>query len=129
MKGKRALQVAETIKRNFGIVLQAEGGYIYGNDALVTVTNVKMSPDMSIAKIYLSVFNIDDKQNVILHMNENYPRLRSELANRIKRHVRRIPQLDFYLDDTLDEMWRLNHLFDDMHSEGQMGEDGERKDG
>ena len=127
MKGKRALQVAETIKRNFGIVLQAEGGYIYGTDALVTVTNVKMSPDMSIAKIYLSVFNIDDKQSVIIQMNEAYPRLRSELANRIKRHVRRIPSLDFYLDDTLDEMWRLNHLFDEMHGKGQMGEDGGRK--
>ena len=112
MESKRQLQVAETIKRNFGQVLQNEGTYIYGTDPFVTVTAVKMSPDMSIAKIYLSVYNIDDKQNVILQMDEEQVRLRGALAHRIKRHVRRIPDIQFYLDDTLDEMWRLNQLFD-----------------
>ena len=112
MESKRQLQVAETIKRHFGHVLQSEGSYIYGADPFVTVTSVKMSPDMGIAKIYLSVYNIDDKQNVILQMEEEYIRLRGALAHRIKRHVRRIPELQFYLDDTLDEMYRLNDLFD-----------------
>lgn len=112
METKRQRQVAETIKRNFGQVLQSEGSYIYGADPFVTVTSVKMSPDMSIAKIYLSVYNIDDKQTVILEMDEENSRLRSSLAHRIKRHVRRIPEVQFYLDDTLDEMYRLNEIFD-----------------
>jgi len=111
---KRMRQVAELIKRNFGIVLQSQGGYIYGVEAFVTVTEVKMSPDFGIARIYLSVFNIDDKQNVILLMEQEYSRLRQELGNRLKRHVRRIPNLQFYLDDTLDEMYRLNNLFDGL---------------
>jgi len=111
---KRMRQVAELIKRNFGIVLQSEGAYIYGTEAFVTVTEVKMSPDFGIAKIYLSVFNIDDKHNVILEMEQQYSRLRQELGNRLKRHVRRIPTLQFYLDDTLDEMYRLNNLFDGL---------------
>jgi ribosome-binding factor A len=111
---KRMRQVAELIKRNFGIVLQSQGGYIYGTEAFVTVTEVKMSPDFGIAKIYLSVFNIDDKHNVILEMEQEYSRLRQELGNRLKRHVRRIPNLQFYLDDTLDEMYRLNNLFDGL---------------
>ena len=110
-ESKRQLQVAELIKRNFGQVLQAEGSYIYGHGTLVTVTEVKVSPDFSIAKIYLSVFNTEDKQTVILEMEENSVRLRQSLANRIKRHVRRIPQIAFFLDDTLDEMDRLNQLF------------------
>ena len=56
MESKRQKQVAELIKRNFGTLLQQEGAYIYGSEALVTVTSVKMSPDMSLAKIYLSVY-------------------------------------------------------------------------
>lgn len=111
---KRMRQVAELIKRNFGTVLQSQGGYIYGTEAFVTVTEVKMSPDFGIARIYLSVFNIDDKHNVILEMEQEYSRLRQELGNRLKRHVRRIPNLQFYLDDTLDEMYRLNTLFDGL---------------
>ena len=120
---KRSRQVAELIKRNFGLVLQSEGAYIYGAEAFVTVTEVKMSPDFGIARIYLSVFNIEDKQSVILEMEDNYSRLRQGLGNRIKRHIRRIPNLQFYLDDTLDEMYRLNDMFDGLHHTRQMGEE------
>ena len=114
MAGKRQLQVSELIRRNFGMVLQAEGSYIYGAQPFVTVTNVVMSPDLSIAKIYLSVFNVDDKQTVILEMEQEQPRLKSALAYRIRKQVRRMPEINFYLDDTLDEMERLNNLFDKL---------------
>ncbi|MEM1122614.1 MAG: ribosome-binding factor A, partial [Bacteroidota bacterium] len=109
------------IKRNFGIVLQQEGSYIYGPEALVTVTSVKITPDFSQAKIYLSVYNTDNKQAVILQMEEEYPRLKQALANRIKKHIRRIPEFDVFLDDTLDEMYRINALFNRLEDENQMG--------
>ncbi|MEM9920539.1 MAG: 30S ribosome-binding factor RbfA [Bacteroidota bacterium] len=121
MESKRQKQVAELIKRNFGTLLQQEGGYIYGTEALVTVTSVKMSPDMSIAKIYLSVYNTENKQAVILEMEDAIFRLRQSLSQRIRRHVRRIPDIQFYLDDTLDEMYRLNELFNRLEKENQMG--------
>ncbi|MCB0617605.1 MAG: 30S ribosome-binding factor RbfA [Saprospiraceae bacterium] len=122
METKRQKQIAELIKRNFGLLLQQEGPYIYGSSPLVTVTNVKMSPDLSISKIYLSVYNTDEKQTVILEMEEHLSRLRQSLGNRIKKQVRRIPELQFYLDDTLDEMYRLNDLFDRL--EGKEGDAG-----
>lgn len=121
METKRQQQVAELVKRNFGLILQQEGTYIYGSTAFVTVTNVKVSPDLTIAKIYLSVYNIDDKQSVILEMEENYARLRQSLAQRIRKHVRRVPDIQFYLDDTLDEMYRLNALFNRLEDDNQMG--------
>ena len=121
METKRMQQVAEIVRRNFGILLQQEGSYIYGTEPFVTVTNVKMSPDLSIAKIYLSVYNTEDKQTVILEMEDNYTRLRQSLAYRIKKHVRRIPDIKFYLDDTLDEMYRLRNLFQEMEKENQFG--------
>ena len=120
MESIRQKQVGEMIKRHFSIVLQQEGRYIY-NDALVTVTEVKMSPDLMIAKIYLSVYNTMNKQAVILELREHLVRLRSSLSQRIKKHVRRIPHLEVFLDDTLDEMYRLNTLFDRLHETNQMG--------
>ena len=120
-ESKRQLQVSEIIKRNFGIVLQQEGNYIYGSEVLVTVTSVKITPDFSQAKIYLSVYNTENKQAVILQLEEEYHRLKQTLASRIKKHVRRIPEFQVYLDDTLDEMYRLNSLFNRLDKDKQMG--------
>jgi ribosome-binding factor A len=122
---KRQLQVAELIKRHFSVVMQNEGSYIYGAEPLVTVTQVKVSPDFSLAKIYLSVYNTEHKQGVILEMEEHTAHLRQALGARIRKQVRRIPDVAFYLDDTLDEMYRLRGLFGQLHEEEQMGEEEE----
>jgi ribosome-binding factor A len=123
MSTVRRNQVAEMIRRNFSLVLQDEGKYIFESEPLVTVTSVKMSPDLGLAKIYLSVYNTENKQGVILLMQEEKSRLKQSLGMRLRRHMRRIPDIDFYLDDTLDEMYRLNALFNRLHEAGQMGEE------
>lgn len=123
MESKRQKQVAELVKRNFSMVLQQEGSFIYGAEVMVTVTNVKMSPDMNMAKIFLSVYNTDNKQAVILEMEEHLGRLRQSLSNRIRKQVRRIPEVSIFLDDTIDEMYRLQALFRRLHEEDQMGEE------
>ncbi|MEM9821071.1 MAG: 30S ribosome-binding factor RbfA [Bacteroidota bacterium] len=128
METKRQKQVAELIRRNFSVVLQNEGSYIYGSEILMTVTSVKMSPDMGIAKIYLSVYNTENKQAPILEMEQSYARLRQSLGYRLKRQIRRIPELQFYLDDTLDEMYRLNALFDRLEEDQQMGDRSDGKE-
>jgi len=125
MPSVRQQQVEELIKRNFGIVLQSEGTYVYGAKPLVTVTQVKISPDFGLARIYLSIFNTDHKQEVILEMDDNKSRLKQSLGMRIRKQLRRIPDIDFYLDDTLDEMYRLNQLFDRLHENDQMGDEEE----
>ena len=116
-ESKRQKQVAEVIKRNFGIVLQQEGGYIYGQEALVTVTSVKISPDLNQAKIYISIYNTDNKQAILLQMEEEHHRLKSALAGRIRKHVRRIPDFQVYIDETLDEMYRMDELFNRINNE------------
>ena len=121
MESKRQKQIAEIVRRIFSDVLREEGFQIYG-DALVTVTNVHVSPDLSIAYIYLSVYNRDDKQSVILEMDNHHSRLKLEFGNKARNHLRRIPNIQFKLDDTLDEMYRLNALFDKLRNENQMGE-------
>lgn len=109
------------IKRHFSLLLQQEGAYVYGSGVLVTVTSVKMTPDFSIAKIYLSIYNTENKQEVILEMEHNYIRLKQALAHRIGKQLRRMPELQFYIDETLDEMYRVDALFQRLESDNQMG--------
>lgn len=120
METKRQKQVGELVRRNFGVILFQEGRYIYG-DALVTVTRVNMSPDLGTARIYLSVYNTDNKDSVLQHLEHHLQKLRQGLAFRMRRHVRKIPYLELFLDDTLDEMYRLNQLFNKLGDENQMG--------
>lgn len=114
METRRQLQSGELIKRHFSIVLREEGAYIFDPDVLVSVTKVIMTPDLGMAKIYVSVYNTENKEAVLKMARENMARLKQQLTNRIRKHVRRIPRIDIYLDDTLDEMSRLNRLFDSI---------------
>ena len=122
MESKRQRQLAELVRRNFGVLLQQEGGYIYGSEVLVTVTNVKMSADLSLAKIYLSIYNTENKQAVMLLLEGQHHRLKQLFAQRLCKQVRRIPEFMLFADDTLDEMYRLNHLFNRLHEDNQMGD-------
>lgn len=118
---KRMLQIAEMVKRNISFVLQQEGSYYYGTKVLVTVTSVKMSSDLGIAKIYLSIYNTENKQAVLLQIQEFSSEIKHSFAQRVRKQMRRIPRLDFYEDETLDEMYRLNRVFGDLKSKNQMG--------
>lgn len=119
MASKRQLQVGEIIKRNFGIVLQQEGSYVYGTEPFVTVTNVVMSPDLAQAKIYLSVYNVLDKQAVVDLITAELHGLKQSLVVRVRRHMRRIPVIAVYIDETLDEMYHLNEVFDRLQPDGE----------
>lgn len=117
MGSVRQKQTESMLQREMSVVIRQEGTYIYGSQALVTVTNVMLSPDFGEAKFYLSVFNIEDKHNVIIELDDNLVRIRQLLANRIRKKIRRVPQVSFFLDDTLDEMYRLNNLFDKIQTD------------
>lgn len=111
MESIRQKQIAELIRRNFSTVLSEEGKYIYGQKVLVTVTTVKMSSDLQLAKIYLSIYNTENKQEPILELEEQYHRLKQSLYSKIKKQMRVMPEFKLYLDDTLDEVYKMDDLF------------------
>ena len=127
MESKRQRQVAELLKRNFSTVLQQEGTYVYGAQPLVTVMDVQVSPDLSVGKVYVSVWNTDNKQAVILQMEEEHQRLKNALAHRVRKQLRRLPELSYFLDETLDEMNKVDSMFDQLYAENQMPTDGNDK--
>lgn len=93
--------LGEIIQRGF----QPEGTF-------VTVTNVRVTPDLSIAKVYLSVFSPGrDEQVVFEFIDENVSAIRHKLAGKIKNQVRKIPELHFYADDTSEYVNKIQTLF------------------
>lgn len=117
MESIRQKQVGEMLRRFFSMILTEEGSNIYGRDKLVTVTEIKMTPDLLIAKVYISVYGSENKQEVILLLEDNYTRLRQALASKIGKQMRRMPELEFFLDDTVDEMYRVEALLNRVNED------------
>ncbi len=124
MESKRQKKINELLRRQFSIVLMEEGSNIF-EKAMVTVTRVSISPDLLNAKVYLSIFNTDNKPAVLLSMEESYVRLRHALANKVGKQLRRVPELQFFLDESLDEFFKMNQLLNKLRSENQMGTEEE----
>jgi ribosome-binding factor A len=97
----------------------SEGPNIYGRQVLVTLTHVIMTPDLMIAKVYLSVWNTENKQEILLQIEDNMPRIKQLFAASLGKQLRRTPELEFFLDDTLDEMHRVNELLHKVHQEDE----------
>jgi ribosome-binding factor A len=123
MESKRQKQVAEMIKRNISIVLQEQGPNIYGFSVLVTVTQVVISPDLSFAKIYLSIFNTEHKQETLLLLDNEINVTKHNMAMRIRKLVRKIPAISFFIDDTIDEMYQVDFMMKKLERENQFGEE------
>ncbi|HNR08082.1 MAG TPA: 30S ribosome-binding factor RbfA [Saprospiraceae bacterium] len=119
MESKRQQQVAELILRNFSYVLQQEGLYIYGREPLVTVTSVKVASDLQLARIYLSIYNTENKEAILGQIREHDHKLKQEMYHRLKKQLRRMPALEYFIDETLDEMYRVEALFQRLEGQKQ----------
>ena len=80
------------------------------NGVLVSVSAVRISPDMSIARVYLSVFPSERSQEIVKNINDNMKSIRYELGTRVRQQMRIIPQLKFFVDDSLDYAERIDEL-------------------
>lgn len=120
---KRQAQVSEIFRRHISLVFQEQGVYIYGAHPLVTVTHVMVTTDLALAKVYLSIYNADDPNTVMEQIAHAMPLIRQNFYKRIRNHIRRVPDLDFYLDDTTEAAETEEALFQRLHHENQMGEE------
>lgn len=80
------------------------------NGVLVSVSAVRISPDMSIARVYLSVFPSERSQEIVKNINDNMKSIRYELGTRVRHQLRIIPVLKFFVDDSLDYAERIDEL-------------------
>ena len=80
------------------------------NGVLVSVSAVRISPDMSIARVYLSVFPSERSQEIVKNINDNMKSIRYELGTRVRHQLRIIPELKFFVDDSFDYAERIDEL-------------------
>ena len=109
METTRQLKVARLVQKEIADIFMREGKNFFGN-AMITVTSVLISPDLSYAKIYLSLFAVNDREALLKLIKTHQSEIRNFLGKRIKQQVRIIPELNFFIDDTMDHAERIHKL-------------------
>lgn len=92
-----------------GDIFQRDTKHLFGK-AFITITLVKMSPDLSFAKVYLSMFMVDDRKEMLDSINDRKSQVRKLLGQRIGKQVRIIPEIAFFIDDTEDHAHKMDKL-------------------
>ena len=100
METTRQQKIARLIQKELSEIFRLETAKI-GN-VIVSVSTVRVSPDLSIAKAYLSVFPSNKGEEIVANINKNSKSIRYDLAQKVRFQLRKTPELAFYLDDSLD---------------------------
>jgi ribosome-binding factor A len=111
METKRQQKFARVIQKELSEILQKEGWSFHGN-SIVTITMVRMSPDLSIAKVYLSIFNAENNELLLNELRAKSREIRYKLGEKIRNQVRVIPSIDFFIDDSMEYVSKMEKLFD-----------------
>lgn len=109
MESTRQQKVARQIQKDLGEIFQRMGKP-FSQDRMVTITSVRVSPDLSFAKIYISIFPSENSKPFLEHMQSFIRSIRNELGKRIKNQVRVVPELALYIDDSQDYVQHINEL-------------------
>lgn len=109
METTRQSKVAKQIQKDVSEIFTREVPDLFPG-AMVTVTSVKMSPDLGYAKVYLSVFPFNRSAEVMNSVTSNEWRVRKALGARIRNQLRVVPELAFFLDDSLEYIETIDNL-------------------
>jgi len=116
MESKRQQKFAGVIQQDLAAIFQREGNNYLPN-TMVTITKVRVTPDLAIARIFLSFFNNTNNQLALQTIKQHASEIRYKLGSRIKDQVRIIPQLEFFVDDTSEYVDRMDKIFDKLSKE------------
>ena len=103
------LKVAREIQKDMAEILRSKGMVAFGG-AMVTVSEVRVSPDLSLAKTYVSIFPSAKAEEVMKILNENVKAYRGELGHKVGKQFRIVPEINFYLDSSLDYAEHIDQL-------------------
>lgn len=105
----RQLKVAGQIQKDMAEIIRLKGMPFFGG-ALVSVSGVKISPDLSVAKVYVSAFPSAKAPAVMKTLEDNSKALRGELGTRVAKQLRIVPEINFFLDSSLDYVEHIEEL-------------------
>lgn len=108
MQETRQNRISRLLQKELATIFHSQTRMLHG--VLVSVTRVKVSPDLSICTAYLSIFPSDKAEELLNNINANDKTIRYELGQRTHNQLRIIPELRFFIDDSLDYLDRIDHL-------------------
>ncbi len=113
---KRQKQVAGLINEELNDIFLRMGLNMQ-DGGMVSIASVKITPDLFDARVYLSLFQVKDQQAVLARFDEKNKEIRKELGKRVRHQLRSIPELKFFIDDTLDYVFKIEELFEKIKKE------------
>ncbi|MDR1527573.1 MAG: 30S ribosome-binding factor RbfA [Dysgonamonadaceae bacterium] len=108
MDSKRVQRIERQIQKDLSEIFLSQTRQMHG--VMITVTKVRISPDLSVAKAYLSLFPSDRGAELLENIHRNGKAIRYELGMRIGQQIRKIPELTFFLDDSIDYLENIDKL-------------------
>ena len=112
-EGKRQKQVSGLIQEELNTIFQRLGFNMI-NGGMVSISSVKITPDLLEARVYLSFFQVADAQEALKKIQDKAGEIKRELGNRVRQQLRRIPEVKYFRDDTLDHVFRMEEIFKKM---------------
>jgi ribosome-binding factor A len=108
MQETRQNRISRLLQKELSLIFQSQTRQMRG--IMVSVTRVKVSPDLSICTAYLSIFPSEKSNELINNINQNVSTIRYDLGQRVRNQLRIIPELRFFIDDSLDYLERIDDL-------------------
>jgi len=109
-EGKRQKQVASVMQAELNEIFTKLGITMIGG-GMVSISSVKVTPDLLEVRIYLSMFQVEDKYAAMKRIEDRAWEIKKLLSDKVKSQLRRIPVMHYYLDDTLDQVFKMEELF------------------
>ena len=109
MSSTRQSKIERLLQKDLGDIFQKGTNTLF-RSKMVTVTTVRVSPDLSSARAYLSLFPVEDKKEFMEYINSIEGQIRYDLGKRIRHQLRKVPSLSFFLDDSLDYIDNIENL-------------------
>lgn len=120
-ESKRQKQVGKQILEEMSDIFQREGLNMV-DGGMVSISKVMVTPDLLEARIYLSLFQVKDQAKLMHTVKERTWELRKALGQRLRNQLRRVPELVFFTDDTLDYVFKMEELFKKINEERKPGD-------
>jgi ribosome-binding factor A len=109
-ESKRQKQVGQLLQKELSDIFNRMGFNIL-EGGMISISSVRLTPDLLEARVYLSMFKIADPAGMILRIKERMGEIKKDLGNRVGKQLRRVPELSLFLDDTLEYVFKMDELF------------------
>ena len=122
-EGKRQKQIGGLIQEELNKIFQRFGLNMI-NGGMVSISSVKVTPDLLEARVYLSFFQVAEASEALKKIQERAGEIKRELGNQVRQQLRRIPEVKYFKDDTLDHVFRMEEIFKKISEEKKRDNNG-----